>query len=291
MSEVKNTGDIVFVKVYFTSTFLGLHKTIKKAYTPQLRVAELRAIKTGKKWETFITRIAFYKQEKIESKVIKDAATKNPNELSMQEPTVVTEKVTSDKTGKVVSQIPEASEKIQKKLSIDSVKTVNAITNSAQSDSLSIAPFKIQVSDFDNLNKKLVDYKLKYKASRLLSAGSVIGGLLTIVLTSSNHKAYNNTLEQNNQAYKNWYLATGLGTPPASELAKITTLSEFAPSFPIAIGTFVAAGIGFFILSTKYGKLMQETQSQLSNIRKNTSFIPQFDIKNQHLGFQLAYKF
>lgn len=59
VSDVKIIGEHPFIKAYFKSHFKGEH-TSKKPYRPVLRVAELRAELAGKKWQVFITRIAFY---------------------------------------------------------------------------------------------------------------------------------------------------------------------------------------------------------------------------------------
>jgi tetratricopeptide (TPR) repeat protein len=58
VSNVKQ-GDYLYVKVYFTAKFGGKHTQLPDAYQPLLRVAEVRADRQGKKWQTTITRVAF----------------------------------------------------------------------------------------------------------------------------------------------------------------------------------------------------------------------------------------
>jgi tetratricopeptide (TPR) repeat protein len=58
VSKLKKS-DYYYVKVYFKSQFKGQHKQIGQAYKQHNRVAEVRAEKKGKKWSTYITRVAF----------------------------------------------------------------------------------------------------------------------------------------------------------------------------------------------------------------------------------------
>ena len=52
-------SDYYYVKVYFKSQFKAQHNQIKIPYQQLRRVAEVRAERKGKKWTTYITRIAF----------------------------------------------------------------------------------------------------------------------------------------------------------------------------------------------------------------------------------------
>ncbi len=58
-SNVKKVTDI-YVKVYFTSLFKNPNKYSDTAYTENNRVAEIRFIKTNKRWVPYITHIAFF---------------------------------------------------------------------------------------------------------------------------------------------------------------------------------------------------------------------------------------
>ncbi|PAC28874.1 hypothetical protein BWI92_17735 [Flectobacillus sp. BAB-3569] len=61
VSNVKQVGGTMFIKVYFECLFKNSHRTIKVAYKKNDRVAELKVEHIGKKWITNITRVAFGK--------------------------------------------------------------------------------------------------------------------------------------------------------------------------------------------------------------------------------------
>lgn len=58
VSSLKKS-DYYYVKVYFKSQFKAQHNQMKIPYQQLKRVAEVRAERKGKKWTTYITRIAF----------------------------------------------------------------------------------------------------------------------------------------------------------------------------------------------------------------------------------------
>ena len=59
-SPVLQGKDYLYIKVFFTSTFLGKHSQFDSIqYKPVQRVAELRAEAVEGKWRAFITRLAF----------------------------------------------------------------------------------------------------------------------------------------------------------------------------------------------------------------------------------------
>ncbi|MEO6282944.1 MAG: tetratricopeptide repeat protein [Dyadobacter sp.] len=62
VSDLKKS-EYYYVKVYFKSHFKGQHVQINMPYQPTQRVAEIRAEKTGKKWTTYISQVAFYAEK------------------------------------------------------------------------------------------------------------------------------------------------------------------------------------------------------------------------------------
>jgi hypothetical protein len=83
-SPVMQGKEYMFIKVFFTSTFLGKHNQFDSvAYKPVQRVAELRVEAVEGKWRTFITRLAFLQPDEtlsqLESPVIsKESGPKRP---------------------------------------------------------------------------------------------------------------------------------------------------------------------------------------------------------------------
>lgn len=61
VSDLKK-GNTLYVKVFYTSLFVGKHTKIDKPYVPVRRVAEVRADQVGTKWSVLITRLAFMTQ-------------------------------------------------------------------------------------------------------------------------------------------------------------------------------------------------------------------------------------
>jgi len=55
----KQTGEKIFVKLYFRSIFKGRHKTIQKPYQPTERVMEMRAERVGNNWQVRVVRLGF----------------------------------------------------------------------------------------------------------------------------------------------------------------------------------------------------------------------------------------
>ncbi|PSL27452.1 tetratricopeptide repeat protein [Dyadobacter jiangsuensis] len=60
LSNVKQTPQYKYIKVFYTSHFKGKHTQNPQTYQPIRRVAELRAEKNGKKWVVAISRLAFW---------------------------------------------------------------------------------------------------------------------------------------------------------------------------------------------------------------------------------------
>ncbi|GAB3991927.1 hypothetical protein GCM10028807_23540 [Spirosoma daeguense] len=58
-SPVLEGKEYAYIKVFFTTTFTGKHKQSDVAYQPVQRVAELRADRVNKKWQTLIIRLGF----------------------------------------------------------------------------------------------------------------------------------------------------------------------------------------------------------------------------------------
>lgn len=55
----QQTGEKIFVKLYFRSVFKGRHKTIQKPYQPTDRVMEMRAERVGNDWQVRVVRLGF----------------------------------------------------------------------------------------------------------------------------------------------------------------------------------------------------------------------------------------
>lgn len=83
-SPVTQGKEYMYIKVFFTSTFLGKHNQFDSiAYKPVQRVAELRVEAVEGKWRTFITRLAFLQPDEtlsqLDSPVIsKESGPKRP---------------------------------------------------------------------------------------------------------------------------------------------------------------------------------------------------------------------
>ncbi|GAB4002233.1 hypothetical protein GCM10028807_60440 [Spirosoma daeguense] len=58
-SDVQQSGNMMYLKIFFRSDFKGQHTKIDKPYQPAERVAEMKVTKVNNKWTVFITRLAF----------------------------------------------------------------------------------------------------------------------------------------------------------------------------------------------------------------------------------------
>ncbi|MES2731450.1 MAG: tetratricopeptide repeat protein [Bacteroidota bacterium] len=64
--------DFYYIKVYFESAFTNAHRNQKVAYSPQKRVATIRADKQDKKWKTYLVGIRFYTPEEAKTANVND---------------------------------------------------------------------------------------------------------------------------------------------------------------------------------------------------------------------------
>ncbi|MDZ7898328.1 MAG: hypothetical protein U5N85_09950 [Arcicella sp.] len=58
VSEIKDTNNIISIKVFFRSLFKGTHITIKERYKPCEQIAKFKVEKIGKRWQVWISDIS-----------------------------------------------------------------------------------------------------------------------------------------------------------------------------------------------------------------------------------------
>lgn len=74
LSNVKQTPQYTYIKVFYTSHFKGKNNQSAVPYQPVRRVAEVRAEKNGKKWAVAISRLAFWTPDDSVNVALNDVA-------------------------------------------------------------------------------------------------------------------------------------------------------------------------------------------------------------------------
>lgn len=98
ISNVKQTQEYIYIKIYFTQKFSSINRQNNKRYPVLERTAELRAEKFGKKWSVSILRIGYYVSPKTaEEQYLNDAVLQPDEESVMSGDTSLTARETLEK--------------------------------------------------------------------------------------------------------------------------------------------------------------------------------------------------